>query len=337
MSTLISVIMPTHNSEKFISNAITSILNQTYTNFEFIIINDSSSDDSLNIIKNYQKTDSRIVLINNKTNKGVARCLNDGIITAKGDLIARMDADDYSFPTRLEDQVSYFHNNPNVDICGTYAKFFGKTEMIQKPLLSNKEIKTQLLFGCPMIHPTIMFKKKSIQKLNLQYNPEIKYAEDYNLWVESSTNLVFGNIPKILLKYRVHSSSVSQKKYLEQQKDAVNIQKKMYLKFCSNKDLIENNLQTINKNRFNRKPEELEKVAELFIECIKNNNQKKHIDPNYFENKLKKIFFNYCFYSSRYGSAAKSTWEQSKLSKNTKISLFKKIEFSIRCWLKIQK
>ena len=115
--------MSVYNGEKYLAEAIKSILNQTYKNFEFIIVNDGSKDNSVEIIKNYMKKDNRIVLID-RENKGLPYSLNEGISIAKGQYIARMDADDISLSNRFEKQIKYMEEN-KIDVCGSYIKLFG--------------------------------------------------------------------------------------------------------------------------------------------------------------------------------------------------------------------
>lgn len=138
--------MSVYNGEKYLAEAIESILNQTYKNFELIIINDGSKDNSVEIIKNYMKQDNRIVLID-RENKGLPYSLNEGISVAKGEYIARMDADDISLPTRFEKQVDYMQKN-ELDVCGSYIKLFGdnrKEQVIKNPI-TNEDIRFSLLF-----------------------------------------------------------------------------------------------------------------------------------------------------------------------------------------------
>jgi len=118
MDVKVSIVMSVYNAQKYLDEAIESILNQTYSNFEFIIINDGSTDKSLEIIENYAKKDSRIIVIN-RENKGLIYSLNEGIRKANGKYIARMDADDISLPQRLEKQVEFMEKNKNIGICGT--------------------------------------------------------------------------------------------------------------------------------------------------------------------------------------------------------------------------
>ena len=133
--------MPAYNAEKYIAESIESILSQTFTDFEFIIINDASTDSTKEIIESFQ--DSRIILINNEQNLGVAKSLNIGIATAKGKYIARMDADDISLPERFQTQFNFMEKNPDIDICGSWARMFGDKDDCMQTLQNHEDIRDE--------------------------------------------------------------------------------------------------------------------------------------------------------------------------------------------------
>lgn len=213
----ISIIMPAYNAEKYVAEAINSILAQTFTDFEFIIINDASADSTKNIIESFQ--DPRIKLINNEQNQGVAKSLNIGISAAKGKYIARMDADDISLPQRFQTQFDFMEQNPDIDICGSWAKTFGAEEKSIKFPEKHVDIKDSSFFSCAMVHPTVMFKKD----LNLQYFSDFTRAEDYDLWCRKIDSWKFANISKVLLFYRTHSCQVGKAHRAEQNNDTNDI------------------------------------------------------------------------------------------------------------------
>ena len=206
----ISVVMPVYNAEKYLDQAIQSILNQTYKNFEFIIINDGSTDDSIDIIRKYQKKDKRVFLIN-KENAGISEALNDGIKISKGSFIARMDADDISLPKRFETQIKYIIKN-NLDLCGSWTQLFQKSRLlnISKYPKNHEDIFFRLFFMTSFSHPTVIFRKKVFEKINYKNH----FAEDYKLFCDiSANNFKLGNVQKILLNYRVHFDQLSKKQY----------------------------------------------------------------------------------------------------------------------------
>ena len=212
---LISAVMSVYNGEKYLEEAINSILSQTYTKFEFIIINDGSTDNTHKILDRYQQKDKRIKIINNKINKGLIYSLNKGFEIANGKYIARMDADDIAEKNRFKEQVEFLENNKNIVMCSTYIKVFrNNLKFITKTFKTDteyKNIKVKLLFRNYIAHPTIMIRKEIIDKYNLRYREEDKGMEDYGLWLNLSSREKLVTIPIPLLKYRFLSNSISSK------------------------------------------------------------------------------------------------------------------------------
>ena len=207
-NTLVSVVMSVYNGERYLDDAIASILDQTYSNFEFIIINDGSNDNTLKIIKDYQKQDKRIKLIS-RQNKGLIASLNEGISIAKGKYIARMDSDDISLPNRLQEQAQFLDKNSHIDMCGSYIQLFDDKKTLQQwqyPL-TDEDIKLMLMFISPFAHPSVMIKKSIFD--NYQYT-NFTHIEDYKLWADMALGgCKMSNIDKVLLKYRYHDKQIS--------------------------------------------------------------------------------------------------------------------------------
>lgn len=202
----ISVLMPAYNAEKHISQAIESILNQTFKNFEFIIINDGSTDNTVNIINSYH--DNRILLIDNKQNMGLVTVLNQGLKLARGEYIARMDADDISLPDRFMKQIKYMDRHPKVGILGSWFNIFGeKINRVEKKLRLPKL--ADMIKTSPVGHPTVMLRKKFFDKYHLQYDPVYSHAEDYELWIRAIKYMKIANLPEVLLNYRWTEGNVS--------------------------------------------------------------------------------------------------------------------------------
>lgn len=200
----ISVIMPVYNGEKYLAEAINSILTQTFTDFEFIIINDASTDSTAQIINGFAKKDSRIRILTNKINLKIAATLNKGLNIAKGQYIARMDADDISLPHRLNLQVSFMDKHPEVGVCGSWLTIH-ETNKIWRPPQYNEQIKAMLLFESCLYHPTIIARKTNIIDVG-KYSDEMFHAQDYDLWIKLliSGDIKFANIAESLLRYRFH-------------------------------------------------------------------------------------------------------------------------------------
>lgn len=204
----VTVLMPVFNGEKHLREAIESILNQTLTDFEFLIIDDGSADSSTEIMKSYD--DPRIRMIHNNKNMGLIHCLNMGLESAKGKYIARMDCDDISSPDRLDIQASFLEENPGTGVCGTWIKLFdnNKSYIVKHPTTS-EEIETALFFYNCIAHPSVMLSRALFNKFNLRYRDEFFYAEDYKLWCECTRHFRISNIPKALLKYRITQRGIS--------------------------------------------------------------------------------------------------------------------------------
>lgn len=210
---LVSVIMSVYNGEKYLLESIDSILNQTYKNFEFLITDDGSKDNSLKILKEYEKKDSRVRIIINDGNKGLIYSLNNMLNLSNGKYIARMDADDIALKNRLEEQVKFLEKNEDISIIGSfYQAFKDNFSFIRKNIKTindPEEIKASLLFRNYICHPSIMVRNRIIKKYNLKYNFEDKGMEDYGLWLKLSKNEKIVILPQVLLKYRFLSSSIS--------------------------------------------------------------------------------------------------------------------------------
>lgn len=189
MNPLVSIVMSAHDEEPFIRDAIISMLRQTYREFEFIIINDGSTDRSGEIISEFD--DERITLIQHETVLGLTRCLNEGLRAARGELIARMDANDVSAPTRLEKQVRVFEAHPDVDLVWTGSVYITRRgEPLCPKLAPSQEETVDLLRSCPtdspegrnhVNHVTVMYRKRSVLKVG-GYSEAFRWGQDGNLW-----------------------------------------------------------------------------------------------------------------------------------------------------------
>lgn len=205
----ISVVMPVYNGEKFLREAIDSILNQTFSDFEFIIINDCSTDETEQIIKSYD--DKRIVYVKNDNNMGVAASLNRGFDLAKGEYIARMDADDISLPQRFKAQTEFMDNNPDIAVCGCETELFGDTDKKDTYTVFGREnMKINLLFSSCLCHPAVMLRRSVIEKEHYRYDNYFDKLEDYELWTRIILKYDFDNIHGVYFRYRIHGKQVTQ-------------------------------------------------------------------------------------------------------------------------------
>lgn len=206
---LVSTIMSAYNAQPFVSEAIQSMLNQTFTDFEFLIINDGSTDGTDAVLAKYEKLDRRIRILSQE-NKGLISSLNRGCRLARGKYIARMDADDISLPARLEKQVQHLESHPEIGILGTWIGVIdeeGSPLRTWKPPASPAVLMWTLCFRCGLAHPSVMMRRDIVASLGF-YRPEALHVEDYDLWARASHVTRLANIREILCLYRHWAGNV---------------------------------------------------------------------------------------------------------------------------------
>lgn len=198
----VTVLMPVYNGERYLREAMESILQQTFDDFEFLIINDGSTDSTANIVGSY--SDKRIKLIHNDGNQGLVASLNKGLALARGEFIARMDADDISRSERLALQVRFMDANPLVGVCGSWVQFFPKSNSkIWKLPESSEEIRCWQFHSVGVAHPSVMLRRQLFMEHELVYDEHYRHIEDFELWGRAIRIMDFANIQKVLLNYRI--------------------------------------------------------------------------------------------------------------------------------------
>jgi glycosyltransferase involved in cell wall biosynthesis len=206
----VTVLMPVYNGDRYLREAINSILTQTFQDFEFLIINDGSTDSTRELICSYN--DPRIRLIDNEHNLGLTRSLNKGLKLAEGEFIARQDGDDVSEPERLAKQIAFLKTHPEVALVGTWYKDIDpQGSLIGKCNLpcNSIEIRWNILFYCPFVHSAVMFHKSTIVEQVGFYNEAFSYAQDYDLWWRIARRLPVANINEYLMKLRTNPDSMT--------------------------------------------------------------------------------------------------------------------------------
>ncbi|MEL1240144.1 glycosyltransferase family 2 protein [Flavobacterium flavipallidum] len=202
---LISVVLPVYNVALYIEESVASILNQTVTDFELLIIDDCSTDNTLSIIEEIK--DNRIKIITKEKNSGLIHSLNLGFKLAKGKYIARMDGDDISVNNRFEKQLEVLENDSNVKVCGCWLQEFGKSNRLVRHKEYHEEIKARLLLSCSMSMGAVMLEREWIG--NVLFDATKKHVEDYDFWSRIAWTGKFYNIQEPLYLYRVHEMQVS--------------------------------------------------------------------------------------------------------------------------------
>lgn len=229
---LVTVLLPCYNSEKYIKKSIESIIHQTYNKLEIIVLDDGSTDNSLEIINTCAKADSRIKVLKHDKNETLIPSLNEMISLAEGEYIARMDADDVSVPERIEKQIKYLETNYDIDVCGSSVIVVdekGEKRGIRRVPCDSKYIKELLPFGNVIVHSSIVGRAKIFKQFI--YDMNYVHAEDYELWCRLvySNNIRISNIKETLLYYRVSGSQITQKYWDNQKKISFEIVKKYKL------------------------------------------------------------------------------------------------------------
>lgn len=208
---LVSVIIPVYNSEKYLTPALDSIRNQTYRNIEIIIIYDKSTDKTEEMLESAAAEDNRICIIKNEKKAGIAFALNLGLDAAKGDYIARMDADDISLPDRFEKQVAFLESHPDVIVCGGAIRKIVNDKLENKAFVyptDTDNIRAGMLFKNEFAHPAVMFNAKLLKESGMRYDVTCP-GEDYNLWIRLSKDYKMANLSDVILHFRSFAESTS--------------------------------------------------------------------------------------------------------------------------------
>jgi len=207
MHPLISVILAVHNGAPLIRASLISVLAQDHPDFEVVAVNDGSTDATASILDDMAEADPCLHVLH-RPKSGLGASLNAGCVVARGELLARMDADDICLPGRLAKQAALLADNPEISVCGTFLRTFGAPprRIVRLPT-QDAAIRAELFFSCPIMHPTAMLRREVLETLG-GYDPTIHYGEDYDLWVRAMDRFSFANLAEPLLRYRRHAGQM---------------------------------------------------------------------------------------------------------------------------------
>lgn len=233
---LVTVLMPCYNALPFLKEALDSIINQTYQNLEILCINDGSTDKTGEVLESYAKKDARIKVITNETNLKLIRTLNKGIELAKGEYIARMDADDIATLDRIQVQIDFLQKNPKIDVvCSASYNMTEDGQVISQNIPRNKSAKGSLFasfFFVPIGHPEVTFKADVLKQNHFLFDEHVLHTEDYELWSRLIRNGYYlTNIDEKLHYYRLNSQSVSRKYTTLQDKNFITCAQNHYKEY----------------------------------------------------------------------------------------------------------
>ncbi len=201
----VSVLMPVYNTAPYLSEAMDSMLSQTFMDFELIVLDDCSPDHAEEILDRYD--DPRIVRYRGTRNEGLSNVLNIGLEMARGEYIARMDSDDISMPDRLQVQVDFLEQRPEIDLVSVGMQLFGAKKEVWVRERDLEKVKINALFYSPVLHASSIWRKDSFERNGLRFRQEMVPAEDYDLWTRALVSgLKLVNLPEVLYKYRIHDA-----------------------------------------------------------------------------------------------------------------------------------
>lgn len=336
---MLSVVMPVYNGEKHLQEAVDSVLQQTFSEFELIIIDDGSTDGSVKIIQ--QLSDPRIRVLRNDSNKGISYTRNRGLEEARGEFLAWMDCDDLISPDRFEKQLAYLKRHPLVGICGSWLTRFdeNKSEVSKSPT-DHAAIKALLLFKPALWNATAMYRLDRIKKAGLSFDTRLTVAEDYDFYWEACRKLPVANIPESLYFYRDSDSSIM-KSFEGAEEKSFAIHKIIYTKSLHELGIAPTEAQLKIHRRigstqlFSTYSSYLEAVDWL-IYLQKRNEIERVYEPNALSEILGIIFYFISKKSSRVGLPVYINYiKESK--RFAPVDLYQRIKLLIRCLIKYRR
>lgn len=314
MQPLVSIVLPTYHSVGTIADALASLRRQTYRNIDIIIIADEPTKRELEIIQDHSDQHLRTTLVRHDKRKGLPASLNEGFALASGKYIARMDADDISYPQRIERQVEFMEANPDVGVCGSAVihEWNGVSEYTLYPTNNASIIAMMMMLGCSIVHPVAIIRTEFIRTIPGPYRDTFKYAEDYDLWIRCIGLTKFHNLEEALLVYRSDGSNVS----------IVN-------KAAQDKQIDE--LRALTAIAAGFPPQNDLSLDEYLHRLHEANHEKTNLPRDSFNRILGETWYNNCLLKSYRGFVAWYIFWDSPLSQYMPLSYFRKIKFLAAC------
>lgn len=328
----VSVVMPAFNAEKYIGEAIESILAQTLSDFEFIIINDGSTDSTSEILDSYRARDPRI-RVHTQDNCGTASAMNAGCQLACGKYVARMDADDISLPQRLERQVNYLEQKPELSICGTWMRTLGEGEskLVRYPDDPDVALST-LPFKLPIVGGSLMFMRTLYSEKGVRYNPHVGATDDYLFVIDCSKYCQLASIPEVLYHYRRHATQVTSTQRERQHHFArqIRLQQLEELGIQPSEDEIDTH-EAICTWDLEGDQVWVEKTEKWLAKMKLTNVRKQKYPQEAFARVLSDYWFAVCTRNAHLGLWAYRTFYNSQLSADRSLETGRKLKFLAKC------
>ena len=301
-SPLLSVLMPVFNSERFVAEAIESILNQTFKDFEFLILDDCSADKSLEIIKDFEKQDSRIKVFQNEKNLGVVESRNKLINLSKGKYIAWLDSDDIALENRFEEEIKFLEEHPEIGLVGAYPEIIdenGKKLGIWLFEPEPQKLKIELFFHSPFLSSSVVIRRSSLP--SGFYDPAFPVAEDFDLYSKISEHYDVVNVPRFLVKYRINSNGLSKSNTEKMERLAIHVIKEHAERLGIK--LEETTIKHLRKPKTASKItfEEIGKIEKSLILLKDSLSENDHFDKKAVDEVIQKYWFETCRKSTHNG------------------------------------
>jgi len=323
----VTVLMPLYNGEKFLREAIASILGQTFADFELLIVDDGSTDSSAEIVTDFR--DGRIQFVRNTANLGIEASLNLGLEMARGEFIARMDCDDISLPLRLKKQVEFLTAHPEVAACGTWLKTFGKCSAEWRFPLEHDEIMARMIFQNSLPHAPVMLRKGVLRCNRLNYRADFPGAEDYDLWTRLMTRARLANLPEVLYYYRQYDQQVTRSRSAPKTASANRVRKAVLEGLGI--EMSDDEFQLHCKIALNLPGYSLSQ-AEVWLEKIEQvNGRSNFFEPEALRKVLGRIWFVCCSRAAHSGLKTWGAYWAAPLSGFATLGVMEKLKFFIKC------
>lgn len=330
--------MPVYNAQAYVKQAVESILNQTYGDYELLIVNDCSTDASRAIVTSF--ADNRIRLIDNETNLGIARSRNRGLELASGDFIALMDSDDISLPDRLEKQVAFMERHQECGVCGSWILTIGRGGgHIMRYPSDCESIRCAMFFkNKGMANPAAMLRRRVFERLALRYDTDLNCFSDYDFWVRCLHTVQFANINEVLLHYRLHETNTENRiAAAEQKKTLTKIRRALlaHLGLYPDEQELEIHNALCGMRLYPDKTFIAD--AERWLLKIKAANDARGLYRNpLFSKMLGELWFGLCTRSGQLGWWAFKTFRRSPLARLADISFALELKFLMKCILRLK-
>jgi len=314
---LVTVLLPVYNGERFLADAITSVLNQTFGDFELLVVDDGSTDGSAGILNSFN--DPRIRVLKNEERLKLSGALNRGMDNSSGTYIARMDADDICLPDRLSRQVRFMESHLEVGMCGGWVKAFGdhpSSGSIFKYPLTSEAIKATLLFDNPFAHPAVMLRKSLFNKFNLRFDGSYYPAEDYELWVRALEYFPAANMAEVLLNYHLHPASMTLSGMPEMDLQACRILRPLFADLRvtpSDSEMVFHRSVSSNRLAPDWQKDSVTKAERWLIGLVRTNDVAGRYDKPAFRKAAAQVWYSVCYRSLGFGWAVVRRYLTSEL------------------------